>query len=202
MCPKSGLSEMKGKKGAAISELLASVRLPVRVSRALAIVSGWNTCAPPSVSRTGRRRDCCIRCDPRLLSLNEAIQRRSRFPKRTIPEGRLHWHRLRVMVRALPLADPRDANPRPHLRVDRQERSCDASIFIQYPRPRRRVRHTGIELPDLEAAQTHAFRLYATATGDDFMSPCQEWRMEVTDSVGTILFRLDLTSAAQSVGFN
>ena len=60
----------------------------------------------------------------------------------------------------------------------------------------------GIELPDLEAAQTHAFRLYATATGDDFMSPCQEWRMEVTDSVGTILFRLDLTSAAQSVGFN
>ena len=61
----------------------------------------------------------------------------------------------------------------------------------------------GIELANLQAAWKHAFRLYATAIDDGVMSLGQEWRMEVTDGVGSMLSQLDfLTSSITGVGFN
>lgn len=61
----------------------------------------------------------------------------------------------------------------------------------------------GVELPGLQEAWKHALRLYATAVDDGVVSPGQEWRMGVTDSLGLMLSRLDLlTSAVQSGSFN
>jgi hypothetical protein len=53
----------------------------------------------------------------------------------------------------------------------------------------------GIGLANLQAARRHAFQLYATATDQRLISLSQEWRMEVTDDAGRLLFHLDFTIA-------
>jgi len=56
----------------------------------------------------------------------------------------------------------------------------------------------GTELPDLDAAREGAVRLVGELLQDGYkgIMPGDDWRLEVTDESGLILFRLDFTMMA------
>ena len=58
--------------------------------------------------------------------------------------------------------------------------------------------HDGTELPDLQAARQEAIRFAGKIIADEArtLSLGEDWRMEVTDGSGMLLFRLDFVVTA------
>ena len=61
------------------------------------------------------------------------------------------------------------------------------------------IDHEGTELRDLDEAKSDAVQLAGQSIadmGDSFWTEGEEWRLEVTDSSGTVLFALKFSAAS------